>query len=220
MTQFNDDTTRELSHRMAGRVPALTIQGTGRYIADPGPPDPTDGKDVTDAIYAFFDVRSRLDSTLRTSTVTILQVAAQTYRVTLNATAYNYVEAGAHTVSEIATGLAAVIDAGSIANASAVGAVITITGKSWADYTIAVTATVDPTDLEITEQDATTCDLEFWGILRGRTDYTFLRNGDETVNYRGLSDRFPVSGLSRFYVRPLTMDGSVSIYTGPEAVEY
>lgn len=218
------ESIREIQVLSQGREPKN--QDTDHLTAANGTPtDDDDGFDVSGLsprpIVGFVGVRLRAVPEADDAEVEILTVVeGDTYRITFDATDYDYVAQPGDGVEEIAAGLMTAMGAATVAKAAPVnvgGGKIEFTGVKLQTYTLAASVPAGTGTISAVK-DATSVGWRLW-ILAPSVGWCLVPNTTrEGVVFSEL-DRFNVSGAQRLYVEILTTDGRVKPIFQPALLE-
>lgn len=232
----SDELLKELAVLSQGRNPAWTKQDD--YEADPEvslpPVGGTGGVSVSGSIVTLLQVEPRLNPKFRTIQVEIQNaVSGNKYYcniidgVVVESTNL-YTAAPSDTVEDIADGLATDINANSaIVDATPDGAVITLIrddATDYEDYSIDVSGSDVPSDVETIWQDASLLTGDVYvraeNQTAGEEKFELVPGGlTVTVNRQGWSDRLVTAGYDYVFFHPLTSDGNFRVLIGPCVLE-
>lgn len=217
----------ELAILAGGRNPQWTRQSnyTGVAAFSGAPTLANSGVYLENSLVAMICVKMRRDAHRRTARVTIpnANLAATTYTVNINGTAHNVAPAFADRAAIIAA-LVSSINGGaqaSVVTASAADEdsgvagndTLLIVGDVEADFTISV-AVAGGDGTIAAKADPSVATLRVWSYPKGSEAAAYPNpdawetpyGGTYTLDYRGFLERFPVAGVSRFYVELASVD--------------
>lgn len=210
-----------------GQYPVFALQGVSAISAPALPPVLyTDAVALATpggkAIEALVRVNLREFAAYRQASLAFVKDDSVLYRVVINGTNCNYTSDASATTSEIATGVAAAINAavGSVVTATVndAGTGVDIISDVLADYTLTNTGTVGT--ITITAE-AVTVTFDIWlGFgLGGDVEWNRINNCVNLSATQNWVERIPCAGADYMYVQVKTTDGTVWIKIGPCGLE-
>lgn len=218
---LSDDNRGELEVLDGARNPKMQYQATVVAAEDP-PANATVGTDMEGALYALFMCVLRRDANFRTAIVSVDTLDdSQTWTVTIDGNAVAFISDATTTAAEIVAGLKAAIDLDGVVSLIVDTAVVletlVITGKTAADYTIAVSATGAGV-LATVGTDATEVTVRGWykptGAAEATDPWLDMEGHEETVE-RNTGWVLSVAPFDQVWGQVVATDGRTVLSLAP-----
>jgi hypothetical protein len=230
----SDETLKRIAVLSGARNPSPELQGDYDTTSTIELPEEGEqaGVSVEGYLAALIQVDLRRDLKTHTAVVEVLSaVSGEDYEIEISiggavSSTNTYTAGAGDTVTDIATELVNEITANdSSVSATSVGGVVTITGDDPdTEYTLDMSGSTTPANLDETWHDATEVILDVYARMANQTsgeERFALVPGLEAIslNYKGFVDRAVCAGQEYLFVHPTSWDGNFKIRIAPCVLE-